>query len=196
MASRITYNSTRHCSFEILSGTFNHRYMHDKNISRAGSGKYEAINLYGIGEVNFSAYMSESEYKELVGWWSYARQGQTFSLAVTTADMTNVKLSASATAGSTAITVSTSGNIAAGGVYKIKAIDADNEFEIVTVSSKISTTKYQLTNKLSLSYNTSDKVTQWRYFPSLICLNDAFNPVKEANEANLYRFDFELAESS
>lgn len=170
--------------------------MQKRNQNRSASGETETISLYGIQEINIDAYLTEAQYRQLVGWWSHARQGQSFTFTMTTNDVTNTKVRSQSTDQAHIIYVTSSGNIVSGNKYLIRAVDNDDEYEIVKVSSIGSSSSYlkvAMSTDIQHWYNSSDIFRAWQYWPNLISLNDNFNPIKTPG-ADLYRTSFNFAE--
>jgi hypothetical protein len=199
MTHRITYSSThgtKLCDFKVVADTLRPNYFQSRNQNRSASGKTETINVYGIQEVSIDIFMTEVQYRKMIGWWSHARQGQAFTLTLSTADLTNTKVRSQSTDDAKVIYVTSSGNITANNKYLIRAIDNDDEYENVQVSAIASSSSYwKLTMSTDIShwYNSSDIFRGWQYWPTLISLDDGFNPMKTPG-ADLYSATLNLAE--
>ena len=194
---RITYNS-KNIDIEVEPQDITVEYRQIRNVNMAGSGKTEIINLNGITEITAPSFFDEDTYRDLVGWWSWARQGKSFSFAMSTADNTNTTVSTGSTAGQTIVYLSSKGDISTGNSYLVRAEDNDDEFEVVTVSAMTTagtTGPVQVTADANLvfSYSSGDTFRFHRYWPSLVCLNDNFN-VTKAPGADIYYYTFHFRE--
>lgn len=177
------------------------RFMQEMKQQRSAGGVMEQINIQGYMEYTVDLWlMGASEYRKAVGFWSYARQGNSFSYITSTAKMTNVVIASSTAAvGSSSIKVSSSGDIAAGDILFLKAVDNDDEFELVKASS-ISSTTVTLTSKLLYNYSTGDIVRSQGYYPSVIMTDESFDPepVHSTNmpSSGMWRLRLMFTESS
>ena len=167
-------------------------YKQEYNQNRSGSGKIETINQHGIQEMAFDAYFTEAVYNSLIGWWSWARQGKTWIFSLPGATVNSTTLDGAAAAGQKNIPLTSTSNFAADDVCFIRAEDADDEFEIVTIASVDSGVKVVTTSNLIFSYNIGDTFRHNGYWPSVISLDTEFNP---SRDGAYYRHTFRFAEA-
>ena len=130
MTARITYNSVN-VDFDIKYDSLEVSYTQNRNQNRSLSGKTETINLHGIMQINFQTVLAASQYRDMVGFYSWARQGKTFSFAPHSSLTGNATLNGNAT--ESLIPVTTTGGFSTGDYCMIRAAD-DDEFEIVQIS--------------------------------------------------------------
>ena len=190
MAIRITYNGVN-IDLQIDEESLVTKHIQERNQNRSASGKIETINVYGIQEMSFSAIFSEAVYQTLWGWWSWARQGKVWSFAMDTNAMANTTLDDAAAAGQKNIPLTATTGFEAADVCLIKAIDADDEFEIVVIASVDSGVKVVATSNLVFTYAASDIFRHLDYWPSVISLDEDFNPLRDNN---IYRKTFKFVE--
>ena len=192
MTCRITFDSNN-IDFDVMVNTLNIRHMQERNINRSGSGKIEVVNLYGIYEIEFTGVFDADTYYSLVAWWSWARQGQLFSFAADSSDVGDTTLDAAAAAAQKVIPLTATAAFASGDFCLIKAIDNDDEFEVIEIDSVSAGISVTAVSNLVYSYASADEFRHWKYWPELVCLNDEFVPDQLGPDT--YQFTFQCAES-
>ena len=177
MAIRITYDSN---NIDILTDEkgLETRYTQERNLNRSASGKIETINQYGITEIIFHAVLSEANYRDLVAWWAWARQGKSWSFALDSGSAANTTLDAAAAADQKTIPLTATTGFAAGDYCLIRAEDEDNEFEIVEIDSVTANVSVTAVDNLIFAYTSSDVFRHSDYWPSLVLLDTNFSPEK------------------
>jgi len=176
MAIRITYDSK---TIDLKIGddglVINPKQVRNQNYS--GSGKIETINQYGIQEYVFDAYFQDTIYYDLIAWWSWARQGKTWSFAMDSGNTANTTLDAGATSGQKVVPLVATTGLSAGDICLI-ATAADNAFEIVEIGSVSSGVSITAVSNLKFTYASGDPFRHWEYFPSVVSIDEEFNPKK------------------
>lgn len=134
MAPRITYNGN---DIDLVMGKTDLKHVprQRRNQNVSGSGKIETINLFGRWDYEFDSYFARSVYYSLWAWWSWARQGKGFSFALDSANTGYTKLDAAAASAQKVIPVTTTSDFSAGDFCLIRAVDNDDEFEIIEIDS-------------------------------------------------------------
>lgn len=177
MAIRITYNSV---NVDVLIGNegLQTTYKQERKQNRASSGKIETINQYGMQELRFAAYFDEDTYRDLIAWWSWARQGKEWAFALDSANVGNTTLDDAAAAGQKNVPLTATAAFASGDYCLLRAADSDDEFEIVKVDSVDAGVKIVAIENLIYTYASADIFRHWDYWPSVISLDANFNPRK------------------
>ena len=172
---RITYNSI---NIDLKLGRTGLNQVMRQNVSmnEAGSGKIEILNMYGRFDYKFDCYFSQSVWYTLLAWWSWARQGKTFSFALDSANTLTTTLDGTAAAGQKVVPLVSTTGFVSGDVVFIRAEDADDEFELLVVDSVSAGTSITATTDLIYSYETSDSCRHKDYFPSVVTLDRTFDP--------------------
>ena len=189
MTARITYNSVN-VDFDIKYDSLDVKYTQNRNQNRSLSGKIETINLHGIMQINFQTLLTVNQYRDMVGFYSWARQGKTFSFSPHSSLTGNATLNGNAT--ESLIPVTTTGGFSTGDYCMIRAAD-DDEFEIVQISG-LTGTGASVSSTLIFDYASGDHLRHQHYFPSAILVNTDFNP-REMDGSDYYRFDFQIIEA-
>ena len=191
---RITYNSV---NIDLKMGRTGlkqtpkqERFQND-----ASSGKIETINLFGRWEYSFDAYFSQAVYYTLWAWWSWARQGKEWSFALDSAKLGNTTLDAAAAAGQKVIPVTATTTFATGDVCLIKAVDNDDEFELITINTISAGVSVAAVSNLVYSYTSSDILRYKDYFPAVVISPKSFSPeytgvVSTTGKYHRYTFEF------
>lgn len=151
-------------------------YTQEYKQNKSGSGKIEQINLYGMLELSVDMYLDADTYRKMVGWWSWARQGKTWALSLDNANICNTLLDDSAAAGQNVIPLTSTSRLAAGDYCWIRAVDNDDEFELVKVAGVTDGVSIDAENDLVFSYSSGDIFRHRDYFPSCINLDNEFRP--------------------
>jgi hypothetical protein len=190
MTIRITFDSN---NIDILIGRggLDPDYGGTINRNRAFAGKTETIAQPMIWEGELEAQFGEEVYKDLIAWWSWARQGKTFSLAMDSANVVNTTLDGAAAAAQTTIPLTATAGLTVGDDCLI--ISANRlSFEVVTIDTINAGVSVVADANLKQAYASGDIFRHLEYFPSLVCLNDEFRPDVE----NLtYFYTFKLREA-
>lgn len=185
---RITFNSTN-VDILIDNESLRTKYVQTRSQNRSGSGKIETINQYGIQEMEFAGILTESVYRQLIAWWSWARQGKVWAFAFDSGNTGNTTLDAAAAAAQKVIPVAATAAFAVGDYCLIRAEDSDDEYEIVEIASISAGVSITAVDNLIFSYASSDILRHWDYWPEVISLDDEFRPPKEgSNYRHLFKF--------
>ena len=194
---RITYNSV---NIDLTMGRTGLKQIptQERNQNDSSSGKIETINLFGRWEYTFDAYFSRAVYYSLWAWWSWARQGKEWSFAIDSAKLGNTTLDAAAAAGQKVIPVTATTTFATGDVCLIKAVDNDDEFELITIDTISAGVSVTATTNLIYSYSSDDILRYKDYFPAVIATNKKWLP-EYTGVSNVtkkyYKYTFEFVES-
>ena len=190
MTIRITYDSI---NFDVLIGPKGLRidFKQERTQNRSGSGKIEQINQYGIQEITLDAYLTEAMYYNAIAWWSWARQGKPFSLAMDSTKTFNSTLDGAAAAAQKVIPLTATTGLTVGDICVIET-DADDQFEIVEIASISAGVSITAEDNLKQAYASGDGFRHFEYYPSLISLDKDFNPPKTGK---YYKHTFKFAEN-
>lgn len=191
MAIRIIYNSN---NIDLNIGPRGLQESHTQKYSqnRSGSGKIEHINEYGLQILTFDAFFQVAVERQLQAWWSWARQGKTWSFNTDSANVGDTTLDGSAAAGQKNVPLTATGAFVSSDECLLRAADNDDEFEIVIVASVDSGVKIVATDNLLYSYTASDIFRHRVYWPSVVTLAKAFTPMKNGE---WYHWVFKFAEA-
>jgi len=191
MSIRITFDTK---TIDLLLGDDGLliNYTQEREQERSGSGKTETINLYGIQEMAFEAYFTESIYRDLIAWWSWARQGKSWAFAKKSGDVGNTTLDDTAAAGQKNVPLTDTAAFSAGDVCLLRAVDNDDEYEIVVIGSVDAGVKIVAVDNLKFSYTANDIFRHKDYWPDVVSLDAEFNPKRNGD---YYKHIFKFAEN-
>ena len=192
MTARITYNAVN-VDLEIRYGTLDVRYIQERSENRAGSGKLETILFNSRMEIQFSAILTAAQYRQMVAFYSWARQGYEFAFSAVNSLTGNTTLDAAAAAGQKTIPLTATTGFTAGDFCLIRAEDNDDEFEIVEIATVNAGVSVVTVDNLVYSYQSADIFRHWKYWPAARLVNTNFNP-RELAGPNNYQFAFALEE--
>ncbi len=191
MTYRITYNGNN-VDINVRVDGLDFRLIQEKSQRRSGSGKIETINQYGTQEISVRAIFVESVYRQLFGWWAWARQGKSFSFTMDTTKTGNTTLDAAAAAAQKVVPLTGTGDFSVGDYCLIRADDNDDEFEIVEIASISAGVSITTVDNLVNSYTSGDVFRHWRYWPDVVSLDKVFNP--RLLPPDYYEHTFKFAE--
>lgn len=188
MAIRITFDSK---TIDLLLGPDGllTNYTQERKQARSGSGKIETINLHGLQEMAFQAHFTEAIYRDLVAWWSWARQGKPWAFSKDSGNTGNTTLDGAAAAGQTNVPLTATAGFSATDKCLIRAVDNDDEYEIVVISSVDTGVKIVASANLKWSYTSNDIFRHWDYWPSVVSMDEDFNPKRDGDYyKHLFKF--------
>lgn len=190
MTIRITYDTSK--TIDLLLGPkgLDKQFMIDRSQERSSSGLIETISRYAIIEGVLDAQFTESVFRDLVAWWSWASQGQPFSLAMDTDEDSSTTLDGAANAGQKVIPVAATTGFASGDVCLIRSADRFT-YEIVTIDTVSAGVSVTAAANLKSAYVSGDTFRHLDYFPTAISLDDKFNPEKRGE---YYSHEFHFVE--
>lgn len=175
MANRIIYNSQT-IDVIISSDGFLPSLIQERNQNKSGSGKIETINQYGLQTLKVKVRFSSDVYRQLFGWWSWARQGKAFSFNLDSTKTGNTTLDDTAASGQKTIPVDATTEFSEGEYCLIRADDNDDEFEIVEIASVSAGVSVTAVDDLVNNYTSGDIFRHWRYWPEVVSLDKEFDP--------------------
>jgi len=194
----LTYNSTNIDGLTLTTEGPKPKFTHVKHDNRSGSGAFERINEYGILNISFDAYFSQATYHDLIAFYSWARQGKSFSFAVDSADVANTTLDGAAAAAQKVVPLTATTGIAVGDDLLLRA-DGDDEYEVIEVASISTGVSVTAVSNLKFTYASGDVCRHLDYYPSLISSRVDFDPkrtgVINPSSSFYYRDNFEFEES-
>ena len=191
MAIRIIFDGNN-IDLNIGSLALQESHFQQYSQNRSGSGKIEQINEYGIQIMSFDSFFQVGVERQLQAWWAWARQGKTWSFNMDSANVGNTTLDASAAAGQKNVPLTATSAFVATDECVIKAVDNDDEFEIVIVASVDAGVKIVATDNLVYAYTSGDTFRHREYWPAVITLDKEFKPVKDGS---WYSWTFNFAEA-
>lgn len=197
MAARITYNSI---NVDLTVGMAGLKKIptQKKSTNESGSGKIETINQFGRFEYTFDGYFTRQLYYDLWAWWSWARQGKTWSFALDSANVANTTLDGAAAAAQKTVPLTATTSLTAGDFGLIRNIRSDDEFEVVEINTVSAGVSVAVVDNLKYTYAATDTFRHLDYFPSVISLDKDFNPpvtgVKDVT-AKYYHHTFKFVEA-
>ena len=194
---RITYNSV---NIDLKMGRTGLTQIpkQERNQNDAASGKIETINLYGRWDYSFDAYFSRAVYYTLWAWQSWARQGKEWSFALDSAKLGNTTLDDTAASGQKVIPVAATTTFATGDVCLIKAVDNDDEFELIVIDSISAGVSVTAVSNLVYSYSSDDILRYKDYFPSVVATKKIWLPEYTGvtdTTGKYFRYTFEFVEN-
>lgn len=188
MAIRITYDGK---TIDLLVGDEGLRpaYKQNRKQNRSASGKIETINFYGIQEMSFDAYFSESVYHDLIAWWSWARQGKLWAFAMDSGAAASTTLDGAAAAAQKDVPLTATTGFSAGDICLLRAEDDDDESESVEIDTVTAGVKITAVDNLKFSYAAGDTFRHIDYWPQVISLDAAFDPDRNGDTYhNTFKF--------
>jgi hypothetical protein len=191
MAIRITFNSVN-IDLKVGQRGLEPTLRQFKRSDRSSTGKTQTINSYGIQEVEFQAIFSESVYYSLWAWWSWVRQGKGWAFTFDSDKIGNTTLDDAAPSGQKVIPLTATGAFSIDDICLSKAVDADDEFELVKIASIVSGVSITAVSNLVYSYNSGDVFRHKDYWPNVIYDGNAFNPIRDGED---YHWTFKFFES-
>ena len=192
MTARFTYNGVN-VDFKIKRDSLDMKYVQEKDVNRAGSGRPETIIYNSRMEISFSVILTTGRYRQMFPFFAWARQGYEFAFAADNTLMTTTTLDAAAASGQKTIPLTATAGFTAGDSCLIRAEDNDDEFEVVVIDTINAGVSIVAVDNLVYSYTASDIFRHWRYWPTAILVNTTFNP-KEMSGSGLYDFAFDIEE--
>lgn len=176
MTIRITYDSI---NLDLLIGPkgLDPGFEQERNQNRSGSGKIEQINQYGIQTMALDAYLTVATYYDALAWWSWARQGKPFSVAMDSTQVFSENLDGAAASGQKVIPLATTSGTSVDDVCIIETL-SDDQFEIVEIASISAGVSVTAKSNLKQTYASGDKFRHFEYYPNCISLDKKFNPTK------------------
>lgn len=190
MSALITFNSAT-AGFNIKRDSLRIQIQQERGQNRSGSGKIETINQYGIMQWDFKALMTEAQYRRMIGFYSWGRQGKTFSISLKSSLAISTSLSGAATAG--IVPLAGSSQFSTGDICLIRSA-TDDEFEVVQITSITTGVSASLASTLVFDYSSGAAFRHFHYMPSAILINTNFNPM-EMDGSEHYSFDFQVVEA-
>uniref|UniRef100_A0A6H1ZBT4 Uncharacterized protein n=1 Tax=viral metagenome TaxID=1070528 RepID=A0A6H1ZBT4_9ZZZZ len=189
---RLTYNNTN-VDIKVRRDGLGFQLVQKKSLLRSSSGKIQTINQHGIQEIDVKAIFATAVYKQLFGWWAWARQGKVFAFTMDSTKTGNTTLDDAAAAAQKVIPLTGTGDFTVGDVCLIRAADNDDEFELVEIASISAGVSVTAVDNLVYSYTSGDVFRHWHYWPDVISLDDEFNP-KLLSGSGFYEHTFKFAE--
>jgi hypothetical protein len=190
MTTRITYDTK---TIDVLIGNdgLQPDYTQEADQNRSGSGKTEVIVHHHLQVIELDAFFVEATYRDLLGWWSWALRGNAWSLAMDTAKIGNTTLDGSAAAAQKVIPLTATAAFAAGDVCLIRSANRLT-FELVVVDTISAGVSVTAVSDLKFAYVSGDAFRHYDYYPSLLSMDDKFNPDKKGF---YYRHTFKAVEN-
>ena len=192
MTARITYSGVN-VDFEIKYDTFDVRYVQERSENRSGSGKPETIIFNSRMEIQFSIILTAAQYRQMIPFFSWARQGYEFAFSVDNTLTASTTLDDTAASGQKTIPLTATTGLTAGDYCLIRAEDNDDEFEIVEIATVNAGVSVVAVDNLVYGYQSADVFRHWRYWPTARLINTNFNPI-EMGGAGYYQFAFNIEE--
>lgn len=169
-----------------------------RNQNESASGLIETINLFGRFDYIFDSYFSEQVYFDLWAWWSWARQGKTWSFALDSDNVGDTTLDGSAASAQKTIPLTATAAFSIGDFCLIRTADLDDEFEIVEIDTISAGVSVDVVDNLKFSYTSGDYFSHKDYFPSVLAIGKEFQPtitgVKDTT-LKFYKHSFEFTEN-
>lgn len=190
MTIRITYDS-KTIDIPIGPEGLGVNYKQDRRQQRSGSGKTETINLYGLQEMEYDARFVESIYRDLIAWWSWARQGKSWAFAKQSNKTKDTTLDGAAAAGQKTVPLTSLTFVSIGDICLMRAVDNDDEFEMIEIDV-VGVGDITTVENLKFSYTSGDIFRHADYWPDVITTDTQFNPKKNGN---YYTWVFKFVEN-
>ncbi len=187
MTIRITYDG-KDIDLPVGEKGLSVNYTHKRNQNRSGSGLIETISLYGLREMSFHSFFKEAEYFKLIAWWSWARQGKAWSLAMDSTETGDTTLDAAAAAGQKVIPLTATASFSVGDNCYIRN-SKDDSFEVIEIDSISAGVSVTAVDNLKHDYVSGDYFTHLEYFPEVVSLDEVFNPDQAGKwYSNVFKF--------
>ena len=191
MTIQITYDS-KTINLTVGEEGLREKYVQERNQARSGSGLIQTINQYGIKEMSFHAFFDSDIYEDLVAWWSWARQGKTWALAMDSTLTGSTTLDNGATAAQKSIPLTATAAFTAGDKAFLSNA-ADDSFEIVEIDAITNGVSVSAVADLKQSYISGDFFVHKNYFPKVVSLDSNFDPPSAGGE---YSHTFKFADQN
>ena len=138
----------------------------------SASGKAQHINIRQWDEITITAaQLEKKEVYKLYEWWSFAREGNTFSFALYSSQDAITVLSSGASAGQTVIkTTGTDGFAINDWVYMNQS--TGERSEVIQLSSITANVSVKATTNLKYSYTTGDNLRHIDYWRTVSVKDD------------------------
>lgn len=188
---RITYSSGVTVDIGFNSDSLSESFEQVASQNESFSGRIQTFNMFGREEIRFDAMLDETAERRLWAWWSWARQGKPWSFALSTDRMSATSLSSAAAAAQNEIYIDSETGISVGDLMIIKAVDNDDEFEMIKINYTCNTSGVSSSQNLIYSYNTDDTIRHRDYYNQVIDTSGKYNPVKKGGK---YYYTFKFSE--
>lgn len=173
---RIIYNGNN-LDVDADSHELLERSIQQRNINRAPNG-VEVINNYGYTEIDLYIGFDLDIFRDVYTfWWSWARLGKVFAIAMDSTKTVSTTLDASASAGSTTIPLTSTTGLSVGDECIIESDDGSKR-EAIKIASISSGVSVEADANLIFSFASGDTFRHHEYYPSMICIDDNWAPVK------------------
>jgi len=192
--AKIVYNS-KTVNFGIKPDSLRLNMSEDMSQRQTGSGKTVTSARFHAIEFDVNCIGTESQMYDLIGWWSWARQGKTFSFAVDGDEVSDTDLSSAASSGQKDLLVDSVSGFSVGDLVLVRAEDNDDEFEVIEIDSiTADPATLTATENLVFSYSIDDTVRHLFYLPSAVATMKKFSPRRMAN-TSYYSFSLSVREA-
>jgi len=188
MAIRITFDSNNIDINVGENGGLKPVQTHKRYTNEANSGRIETLNSFGADEFTFAASFDLATYYKLRAFWSYARQHETFSFAMDSTKTGNTTLDGAAAADQTTIPVTSESGFSDGDICLIENA-TDDKAEVVVINGAPTSGSIEATSNLYFAYVSGDSFRHLEYWPSLLLMNDRFDP-KQSGQTFFWTFKF------
>lgn len=174
---RITYNAIP-IDLRIGPNGLDTEYFQERAQQRGGTGIVETINHYGARLITLDTHFDQAAYRQLVGWWSWARQGRHFALALDPDRTGSTTLSGPAAAAQRVIPLTATSAFAVGDEAFIRDTAVDDAFAAVRIAAVTAGVSVTVEADLPCAYVRGAAFRHLDYFPDVVSLDDRFNPRK------------------
>jgi hypothetical protein len=190
MSFRITYNSN---NIDLTLGPKGlvTAYSQEFKENISSSGKSERVSLHRTLKGSIDMFLDASTYRQMIGWWSWVSRGNSFSIALDSANVANTTLDGAANSGQKVVPLTATTALAADD-YCVIGEASGGEFELVKISSVSAGVSITAVDNLVYGYVSGDTFRHRDYLPSLKCDDEEFQPVPLYTD--LYRHTITFSE--
>lgn len=160
----------------------------------SSSGMHEAISIREWDEITIEFNnLDETEIYNFYAWWSYARLGNSFALAMHSDSDTNTALDDSAASGQKVIPLVSTTGFSMGNYCVIKAA-ADDNYEVIQIASIDAGVSVTAEDNLLNSYISGDIFRHINFWPTVI-VKDSKLPFPTDGPEEDFSFSITLRET-
>lgn len=182
---RIRYQTEvpAHRTIDLLPGDDGVRveWRTDLNRNITSTGIYETVVQHTLRYVTFDCYFREAQFHELETWLSFAQEGQPFSFTKDSTKTPYSTLANAALAGADTLLVTIPEGLTFSSGDTIIIMDSnDFKWEVNEVDTA-SSGELEIVTPTVRGYTAGSTINWYYYYPSLLLLDDTFDPDRDGD---------------
>jgi hypothetical protein len=178
---RIIFDTDKTIDLKIGQESLILQSQHFDTVNYSSSGIYEAVGQYGIDNFQLDILFQQATYRQLYDfWWYWARHRYAFALAMNTSKMVNTTLDGAAAADQKVIPVTSTTGLVAGDEVIIESATTEGR-ELRSIASVSTGVSITVDENLFIAFASGDSVRHANYYPSLICTDESFKPLRSGD---------------